>query len=395
MLRKRSRSNHKDQNKSHLMSDSISDAHVSSDSFSVQKNRTRPFFSVPIGFSSKTLLDSDSANSPTSPLDCKGFSRPNGPHKSWDCNRVGLGIVDSLNDESKPKILGFSESRSILFGSQLRINIPNSQNSQQNSLDSSECSKIFPKNCAILPPNQITSPFPQPNCPGLGSNLTLKLEGIGKIQSFLSDCGGLPSPLTSLTNSNPKLNSDNFCSDSENTQVGSFQFVGDPNFEKFSGLKSNSVPISTGSVHGFLGSISASEIELSEDYTCVISHGPNPKTTHIFGDCILESHSIELDDCNKKEEWGIGSPPPMKLSGDCMSYPSDEFLSFCYSCKKKLEEGKDIYIYRGEKAFCSSSCRSQEILVDEEMENPTTNFSQSPKSTCCEDIFLIGMAVAE
>ncbi|XP_015078165.1 uncharacterized protein LOC107021969 [Solanum pennellii] len=30
------------------------------------------------------------------------------------------------------------------------------------------------------------------------------------------------------------------------------------------------------------------EMESSEDYTCVITHGPNPKTTHIFDNCIIE-----------------------------------------------------------------------------------------------------------
>ncbi|CAH2068016.1 unnamed protein product [Thlaspi arvense] len=39
------------------------------------------------------------------------------------------------------------------------------------------------------------------------------------------------------------------------------------------------------------------EMALSEDYTCIISHGPNPKTTHIFGDCIL--------DCDPKEFGGL------------------------------------------------------------------------------------------
>ncbi|GMI73812.1 hypothetical protein like AT3G22550 [Hibiscus trionum] len=62
------------------------------------------------------------------------------------------------------------------------------------------------------------------------------------------------------------------------------------------------------------------EMELSEDYTCVKSHGANPKTTHIYDNCVVRS-----------------------------SY----FLSFCHTCKKDLEQKIDIYIYRGEKAFCS------------------------------------------
>ncbi|KAJ6736129.1 FCS-LIKE ZINC FINGER 8 [Salix viminalis] len=92
------------------------------------------------------------------------------------------------------------------------------------------------------------------------------------------------------------------------------------------------------------GCISMSEMELSEDYTCIITHGPNPKTTHIFYNCIVEN-----------------LPP---LSDTSKSVPKS-FLSFCYTCKKNLEQKNDIYIYRGEKAFCSQECRYQEMLLDE------------------------------
>ncbi|GMJ09106.1 hypothetical protein like AT3G22550 [Hibiscus trionum] len=88
-------------------------------------------------------------------------------------------------------------------------------------------------------------------------------------------------------------------------------------------------------------------MELSEDYTCVISHGPNPRTTHIFDNCVVESYFSVPDD-NK--------PKPTPQS----------FLSFCHTCKKNLEQKVDIYIYRGEKAFCSPECRYQEMLLDGE-----------------------------
>jgi hypothetical protein len=79
----------------------------------------------------------------------------------------------------------------------------------------------------------------------------------------------------------------------------------------------------------------------------VISHGPNPKTTHIFGDCILETHpdlfikNHFMNEENEKENGMtlIGLQTPNQ-------YPSGAFLSFCDHCNKKLEEGKDIYIYR-------------------------------------------------
>ncbi|XP_027368014.1 protein MARD1-like [Abrus precatorius] len=90
--------------------------------------------------------------------------------------------------------------------------------------------------------------------------------------------------------------------------------------------------------------LTLSEMELSEEYTCVISHGPNPRTTHIFDNCIVENY------CS------------LPNNPHC---PLLNFLSFCYTCKNRLEETKDIFIYRGEKAFCSQECRHQEIVLDE------------------------------
>lgn len=45
------------------------------------------------------------------------------------------------------------------------------------------------------------------------------------------------------------------------------------------------------------------------------------------------------------------------------------FLDACYFCKRHLVDGKDIYMYRGDKAFCSTECRSQQIMLDERHEN--------------------------
>lgn len=105
--------------------------------------------------------------------------------------------------------------------------------------------------------------------------------------------------------------------------------------------------------------LSLSDMELSEDYTCVISHGPNPKTTHIFGNCIVESC------CGVVGSSSFSANRNGYLSNFGNSIPSqDNFLRFCNHCKKKLGEGKDIYMYRGEKAFCSQECRCQEMLLD-------------------------------
>ncbi|KAF8006525.1 hypothetical protein BT93_K0734 [Corymbia citriodora subsp. variegata] len=95
------------------------------------------------------------------------------------------------------------------------------------------------------------------------------------------------------------------------------------------------------------GRLSVSEMELSEDYTCVISHGSNPKATHIFGSSVVETYCLPSE-VKKHTQYG-----------------PDSFLSSCYTCKKSIEQNADIYIYRGEKAFCSSECRYREILRDE------------------------------
>ncbi|KAJ8509711.1 hypothetical protein OPV22_000145 [Ensete ventricosum] len=42
------------------------------------------------------------------------------------------------------------------------------------------------------------------------------------------------------------------------------------------------------------------------------------------------------------------------------------FLEHCCLCRGKLQQGKDIYMYRGDRAFCSEECRCRQIFMDEE-----------------------------
>lgn len=85
------------------------------------------------------------------------------------------------------------------------------------------------------------------------------------------------------------------------------------------------------------GCLSTSEIENSEEYTRVISHGPNPRTTHIFDDCVIESSCFDS---------GIGLSSPVIVKKNEFEYPSERFLSSCFYCEKNLGQGKDIYMYR-------------------------------------------------
>ncbi|XP_074556979.1 FCS-Like Zinc finger 15-like [Curcuma longa] len=45
---------------------------------------------------------------------------------------------------------------------------------------------------------------------------------------------------------------------------------------------------------------------------------------------------------------------------------SSAFLENCYLCQEKLQQGKDIYMYKGDRAFCSEECRRRQIFMDEE-----------------------------
>ncbi|CAN0908121.1 Protein MARD1 [Linum grandiflorum] len=91
----------------------------------------------------------------------------------------------------------------------------------------------------------------------------------------------------------------------------------------------------------FTECLSVTEMELSEDYTCVISRKrTNPKTTHIFDNCVVENYF-----CLSTEN----SVPPVVSQ---VNYNID-FLSFCYTCKKSLEHKRDIFIYEAE--CCSTA----------------------------------------
>ncbi|WVZ57226.1 hypothetical protein U9M48_007636 [Paspalum notatum var. saurae] len=43
---------------------------------------------------------------------------------------------------------------------------------------------------------------------------------------------------------------------------------------------------------------------------------------------------------------------------------ADQFLACCDMCRRALD-GRDIFMYRGERAFCSMECRYQAIVSDE------------------------------
>ncbi|GKV17963.1 hypothetical protein SLEP1_g28406 [Rubroshorea leprosula] len=108
-----------------------------------------------------------------------------------------------------------------------------------------------------------------------------------------------------------------------------------------------------------LGACGDWESENLENYTYVTCHGPNNKS---FTKVYYDGH--------EQKESNIPVPPKEPVTWfleDVSPYPTSDFLSSCHLCRKNLH-GKDIYMYRGEKGFCSSECRSRQIMMDERRE---------------------------
>ncbi|KAB1214305.1 hypothetical protein CJ030_MR5G000448 [Morella rubra] len=287
MLRKRSRAT---SSKQALMADSSSLPSPAGNS----RKSTSPLLISPRFFTNltpKSFSETEAVMSPTSILDSKSFSGLRNPFWSetntprnpelepkrlWgnlDSKGIGLAIVDALNEETSRSLPSKPESRMILFGSQLKIQIP-------------------------PPPSSLLSPAESPKSP---ADFGVKTRNSQRC-SFSSGFSHSPAKKSAFGSGNSGLETPN-------------------------------------SSRAFIGCLSASEMELSEDYTCVISHGPNPKTTHIFEDCVVESccAGVELSGSRKGNGFFTDQTP---------CFPTESFLSFCYSCKKKLGQGKDIYIYR-------------------------------------------------
>ncbi|GMI91839.1 FCS like zinc finger 10 [Hibiscus trionum] len=360
-------------------------------------------FNIPgflVGFSTKGPSDYDSVRSPTSPLDLRVFANFSNPfgvrsprspsqsacQKKWDCNKIGLGIVNLLADDIKPDG-GDPDSpmrKNIIFGPQVKTKFPCSLRYSHEFLGNSMKSNSLPRNYIISQLFQAGKS---------NTKATVSSLGIGneEVRVEPKPDPGL-SPFISSTE-NPNLSSRSFCSENGTISTNSLPLpIGRPlHVDNSLVSKPSSLPILFS--HSLV-SLPAHEIELSEDYTCIISHGPNPKTTHVFGDCILECHNNELTIFDKKAELDSKVLPPGNGEETSALYPSDEYLSFCYTCKKKLEKDDNIYMYRGEKAFCSLDCRSEEIFAEEEMEKSCNNSSNgSPEQSNDEDLFPMGMSI--
>ncbi|KAL6524124.1 hypothetical protein OROMI_031219 [Orobanche minor] len=389
MLRKRTKSHHKDQDTNHLISDAISESYFHSDT-STQKQKTNSFLKTPglfVGFSPRSSSDTESVPSPTSPLDFRIFSSFGNPfrhprsqnealHKSWVLGKVGLSLIDSLDNEIKEpgNVIQSFDKKNILVERQISVK----------SLDfgSHVGSSEAPKNAPVFVADIVGKGRPNVlfEIGNLPFELSTKKENSRGARS-MDSCG---SYLTSFGNRKSGFGS------------GSLVLENTKNLMPLeSGDIGESIKLgSTSNNTSYIRPVPVSEIEHCEDYTCVRIHGPNPKVTHIFGDRVLECRNDEVTlflEKIKSDDKTLEAGGPSDVT---VSYPSNSFLKFCYSCKKELD-GEDIYMYRGEKAFCSSSCRSLEIELEEEMEKTNNgsddifdNSSSGPEVTSKSGLFI-------
>ncbi|KAL8095460.1 FCS-Like Zinc finger 14-like [Apium graveolens] len=149
------------------------------------------------------------------------------------------------------------------------------------------------------------------------------------------------------------------------------------------------------------GSNLEDDMELSEEYTCVISHIGNNliKKREYFDGNLTSKKETTVVGTNIWVNSGVfyaASPPVGGFAAKAV-FGAADFLSSCYLCKKQLH-GLDIFMYRGEKAFCSAECRCKQILTDEHKEKRRSRvkkqreYSVSPCSGPMQ--FFAGVAAA-
>ncbi|XP_023547753.1 uncharacterized protein LOC111806606 [Cucurbita pepo subsp. pepo] len=96
---------------------------------------------------------------------------------------------------------------------------------------------------------------------------------------------------------------------------------------------------------------------------------------------------IKRSSSEKEILFDVAEPPPIESPNTAYDHRllsmlsprnnrrhSDEFpwssqhLRACCLCRRRLVSGRDIYMYKGESAFCSAECRQQQMNQDEAKE---------------------------
>ncbi|PNS94435.1 hypothetical protein POPTR_018G146800v4 [Populus trichocarpa] len=141
--------------------------------------------------------------------------------------------------------------------------------------------------------------------------------------------------------------------------------------------------------------------ENDESYTCVISHvGNNVIKKSVYYDDKVCVDSVSWFDVGSGLLYAASPAVMMPIdvaTAERREFWSKDFLSSCHLCKKLLE-GLDIFMYRGENAFCSPECRDKHIRIEDfkEKSGSEARKKQECSVTPCSSplLFFAGVAAA-
>ncbi|XP_073024456.1 FCS-Like Zinc finger 6-like [Primulina eburnea] len=72
---------------------------------------------------------------------------------------------------------------------------------------------------------------------------------------------------------------------------------------------------------------------------------------------------------NQPRKGGSAAVTPRQQLRNSVGFvETSHFLRACFLCQRRLVHGHDIYMYRGDSAFCSLECRQQQMVQDERLE---------------------------
>lgn len=74
------------------------------------------------------------------------------------------------------------------------------------------------------------------------------------------------------------------------------------------------------------------------------------------------------EDVGKQESIFSTASPASSCNENVGDFSLSDFLNACFFCKRSLVPGEDIFMYRGDRAFCTAECRYKQIVIDERKE---------------------------
>ncbi|XP_020215081.1 FCS-Like Zinc finger 6 [Cajanus cajan] len=125
---------------------------------------------------------------------------------------------------------------------------------------------------------------------------------------------------------------------------------------------------------------------MSESLTLQHDEGNNNiKYSHVVATAtqkeVLDNHTINVFEAKESYEYADQRLMGMPLSPTSTNihrythnhtntniHTSSHFLRTCDLCRSRLAPGRDIYMYRGDTAFCSLECREKQMKQDQRKE---------------------------